>query len=57
MINAPQRATCPVCGRDEIIVNRGTLLLRKHKPNVFRLRDADGMRQTTGWCEGSGRPV
>lgn len=55
----PVRATCPVCHRDDILVNKGGVLptLRKHKPSVFRARSEDGYRVTEGWCAGSGRPV
>ena len=51
------RATCPVCGRNDIIVNRGTMLprLRKHKPTIFRGRNPNGTRKTSDWCKGSGR--
>lgn len=55
----PLRATCPVCHRDDIIVNQGAAgpTLRKHKPSVFRNRDENGDRVTEDWCDGSGEPA
>jgi len=51
------RATCPVCHRDDIIINKGGVRpsLRKHKAEIFRGRDSNGDREVLEWCKGSGR--